>query len=316
MTGGHAHGTAAEGHRGRLAIVLGLVCAVLVAQVVGGLLAGSLALLADAGHMATDAFGISMALLAVTVAQRPATSRRTFGWQRMEIMAAAGNALLLFGVACYVLFEAVRRFANPPEVASGLMLAVALGGLAANAVSLWLLRHGQRESLNVRGAYLEVLGDLLSSCSVVVAALVIALTGFHRADVIASALVGLLILPRSWALLREAFDVLMEATPRNVDLDEVRRHMLGLDGVLDVHDLHAWTVTSGLPVLSAHVTVTDEVARDGLGGRVLDELCRCLAGHFDVEHCTFQLEQRGHREHEPSCTRSAVEQGGAGRPAG
>jgi len=289
---------------------------VLVAQVVGGLLAGSLALLADAGHMATDAFGIGMALLAVTLAQRPATSRRTFGWQRMEILAAAGNALLLFGVACYVLVEAVQRFADPPEVASGLMLAVALGGLAANAVSLWLLRHGQRESLNVHGAYLEVLGDLLSSCFVVVAALAIAVTGFHRADVIASALVGLLILPRCWALLREAFDVLMEAAPKNVDLDVVRRHMLELDGVVDVHDLHAWTVTSGLPVLSAHVTVTDDVARDGLGGRVLDALGECLGGHFDVEHCTFQLETPSHRDHERSCERNAVEQGRTARPAG
>src|SRR5665811_946834 len=162
------------------------------------------------------------------------------------------------------------------------------------------LRSGQQASLNVRGAYLEVLGDLLGSAAVIVAAIVIRLTGFTQADAIASAAIGLMILPRTWALLREAVGVLLEATPKGVDLAEVRQHINQTPGVLDVHDLHAWTITSGLPVLSAHIVVTDDALRGGGGGRVLDQLGQCLAGHFDVEHCTFQLEAPGHREHELS----------------
>jgi len=210
---------------------------------------------------------------------------RTFGYQRAEILAAVINALLLVGVAAYVLVEAVRRFTDPPEVETGLMLAVAAAGLVANAGSLLLLRGGQAESLNVRGAYLEVLGDLQGSVAVIVAALVIRITGFQQADAIASALIGLMILPRTWGLLREAADVLLEATPKGVDLTEVR-------------DLHAWTITSGVPVLSGHIVVSGTAFADGCGGKVLDELGRCLAGHFDVEHCTFQLEPAGHRAHE------------------
>jgi cobalt-zinc-cadmium efflux system protein len=202
--------------------------------------------------------------------------------------------VLLFGVAGFVLVEAGRRLTDPPAVASGLMLTVALVGLAANAVSLWLLRHGQAESLNLRGAYLEVWGDLLGSVAVLAAAAVIALTGFAAADPIASALIGLLILPRTWGLLREAVDVLLEAAPKGVDLAEVRRHLIETPGVTDVHDLHAWTITSGLPVLSAHVVV--DPGADA--GRVLDGLGECLAGHFDIEHSTFQLEQPEHRGHE------------------
>jgi cobalt-zinc-cadmium efflux system protein len=179
------------------------------------------------------------------------------------------------------------------------MLTVAVVGLAANAVSLYLLHHGQSESLNVRGAYLEVLGDLLGSVAVIVAAAVIWLTGFTRADAIASVLIGLMILPRTWGLLRDAVDVLLEAAPKNVDLTHVRDHILNIPGVVDVHDLHAWTITSGVPVLSAHVVVDDVVLAEGCnGGAVLDKLGECLAGHFDVEHCTFQLESASHRDHE------------------
>jgi cobalt-zinc-cadmium efflux system protein len=179
-------------------------------------------------------------------------------------------------------------------VASGLMLAVAAVGLVANAVSLWLLRDGQQRSLNLRGAYLEVWGDLLGSVAVLAAAAVIAVTGFRAADPTASALIGVLILPRTWRLLREAVDVLLEAAPKEVDLDEVRRHLLETRGVTDVHDLHAWTITSGLPVLSVHVVLE----RDADAGRVLDGLGDCLAGHFDIEHSTFQLEHPEHRGHE------------------
>ncbi|HEY0484928.1 MAG TPA: cation diffusion facilitator family transporter [Mycobacteriales bacterium] len=295
----HSHGTATGRHRGRLRAVLAITLTVMVVQVAGGLASGSLALLADAGHMLTDAAGVGFALLAASFAARPATAARTFGYQRAEILAAVINALLLFGVAAYVLVQAVRRIAAPPEVSSGLMLVVAVVGLAANLVSLMLLHRGQGESLNLRGAYLEVLGDLLGSAAVIVAAVVIALTGFTRADAIASALIGLMILPRTWGLLRDAVDVLLEATPKAVDLAHVRDHITGIPGVVEVHDLHAWTITSGVPVLSAHVVVDDAVLAEGCnGGAVLDKLGECLAAHFDVEHCTFQLEPASHRDHE------------------
>jgi cobalt-zinc-cadmium efflux system protein len=288
------HRSATAAHRGRLSAVFAITVAVLVVEVAGAALSGSLALLADAGHVLADGAGIGLALLAIRFAARPASPRRTFGYYRLEILAAVANAVLLFGVAGFVLVEAWRRLTDPPEVASGLMLAVAAAGLAANAVSMWLLRDGQQHSLNLRGAYLEVLGDLLGSVAVLAAAAVIALTGFQAADPIASALIGVLILPRTWRLLREAVDVLLEAAPKGVDLAEVRQHLIGTPGVTDVHDLHAWTITSGLPVLSVHVVLE----RGADAGKVLDGLGDCLAGHFDIEHSTFQLEQPEHRGHE------------------
>ena len=295
---GHRHGTASGAHRRPLALVLALTCAVFVLEVVGALVSGSLALLADAGHMATDALGIGLALGAVTLAQRPAVGRRTFGWQRIEVLAAGLNGVLLLGVGAYVVVEAVRRIGDPPDIHAGWMLSVAGIGLVANVVSLAVLHAGQRESLNTRGAYLEVLGDALGSVAVIVAGVLIATTGWTAADVVASLAIGALVLPRAWSLLREALDVLLETAPRGVDLAQVREHMVSVDGVLDVHDLHAWTITSGLPVLSAHVVVEDVVLADGHGGRVLDALCSCLGDHFDLEHCTFQLESPGHRGHE------------------
>jgi cobalt-zinc-cadmium efflux system protein len=300
MGHGHRHAPATAGgvHSRRLVVVLALTLAVLAAEVVGAVLSGSLALLADAGHMATDAAGLALALAAVRLAQRPARGRRTFGWQRVEILAAVANGLLLLLVAVYVLVEAIRRIGHPPEIGSGLMLAVATVGLVVNLGSLAVLHGGRDESLNVRGAYLEVLADALGSVAVIVAAVVIATTGWTPADIVASAVIGFLVVPRAWHLLREAFDVLLEAAPRGVDLHQVRAHILGVDGVLDVHDLHAWTITSGSPVLSAHVVVTDEALAAGHGGRVLDALCSCLGEHFDLEHCTFQLEAAAHAGHE------------------
>lgn len=295
---GHRHGTVSAAHRRRLALVLALTGCVFVLEVVGALLSGSLALLADAGHMATDALGIGLALGAVTLAQRPAAGRRTFGLQRIEVLAAGLNGVLLLGVGTYVVIEAIRRIGDPPEINSGWMLSIAAIGLVANLVSLAVLHAGQGESLNTRGAYLEVLGDALGSVAVLVAGVVIATTGWTGADVVASLAIGALVLPRAWSLLREALDVLLEAAPRGVDLAQVRAHVLSVDGVLDVHDLHAWTITSGLPVLSAHVVVNDAVLADGHGGRVLDALCACLGDHFDLEHCTFQLESAGHSDHE------------------
>ena len=298
---GHTHAppsTASAGQRRRLAVVLVLTVLMLAAEVVGSVLSGSLALLDDAGHMATDAAGIALALGAVTLAQRPARGRRTFGWQRAEILAAVANGLLLLAVAVYVLVAAVRRIGHPPTIGSELMLVVASVGLVVNVLSLAVLHRGRDASLNVRGAYLEVLGDALGSVAVIVAAVVIAATGWVGADVVASVAIGFLVLPRAWHLLREAFDVLLEAAPRGVDLDAVRAHIVGVAGVLGVHDLHAWTITSGLPVLSAHVVVSQDALAAGHGGRVLDALCACLGAHFDVEHCTFQLESETHSSHE------------------
>jgi cobalt-zinc-cadmium efflux system protein len=295
----HRHPTAGAAHRGRLAIVLSISTAVLGVQVAGGLLTGSLALLADAGHMLTDVAGIGLSLLAVSLASRPATPRRTFGYQRVEILAAVVNALLLFAIGAVILYEGIGRLIDPQPIASGAMVLFAAVSLAANAVSLRLLASGQRESINVRGAYLEVLSDLVGAAVVVVASVVIWLTGFTRADAIASIAIAVLIAPRTWKLLREALAILVESTPPDVDLAEVRQHILEVPGVVDVHDLHAWTITSGVPVLSAHVVVDDATAVvDGCGGRILDQLAECLGGHFDVEHCTFQLEPSGHADHE------------------
>ena len=287
----HAHVTAARAARGRLVAVLVLSLIALAAEVVGAVAANSLSLLADAGHLLTDVVGIGLALLAIWFAGRPPTLGRTFGYLRLEIIAAVANAILLFGVAGYIVFEAVRRLANPPEIAAGLMFAVALVGLAANGVSVLLLRDAQRSSLNVRGAYLEVLADLAGSAAVIVAAVVIALTGWDGADTIASLLIAALILPRTLGLLREATDVLLEATPRDVDLDHVRQHILDAPGVIDCHDLHAWTITSGMNVVSAHVVL--ESGADA--ALALEELSRCLADDFDIEHSTFQLETADRR---------------------
>lgn len=299
----HGHVTAAQAHRGRLAWVLAITSVVLVAQAVGGLVSGSFALLADAGHMLTDATGLLLALVATRLAARPATLRRTFGWQRAEVLAAMVNGMVVAGVGVVVLVEGVSRALHPRPIDAGLMLGVALVGLAANAAGIALLHRGQGESITVRGAYLEVLGDLLGSVAVVVAALVVLTTGFTRADGLASVLVGLVILPRAAALLRQVGAVLLEAAPDGVDLAAVRTHMAGVPGVAEVHDLHAWTITSGVPVLSAHVVVSDDVLADGRAGGVLDALGECLAGHFDVAHCTFQIEPAAHAAHESATHR-------------
>lgn len=303
MTGGHGHihapATATAKHRRRLVIVVAITATVFVAQVIGGLASGSLALLADAGHMLTDTTGLVIALIASLVAARPATSARTYGLQRVEVLAAMVNGMLLVGIAVWVLIEAVERWNQPEEISTGLMLGVALAGAAANAVGLLILRGGKNESLNLRAAYLEVLGDLLGSVAVVAAAIVIMVTGYTRADSIASVLIFLLIVPRAFSLLRDVVDVLLEATPRGVDLDQIRAHIREVDGVVDVHDLHAWTITSGVPVLSAHVVVDSACIAGGRTGEVLDRLGECLGEHFDVDHCTFQLEPEGHRAHEP-----------------
>ncbi|MEU9699283.1 cation diffusion facilitator family transporter [Streptomyces sp. NPDC014870] len=301
---GHSHGgppptgTAAAAYRGRLRIALAITLSVMVVEIIGGIVSDSLALIADAAHMATDAVGLAMALLAIHFANRPPTENRTYGFARAEILAALANCLLLLGVGTYVLYEAIQRFIEPAETKGGLTIMFALIGLVANMVSLSLLVRGQKESLNVRGAYLEVLADALGSVTVLVSAGIILATGWQYADPIASILIGLMIVPRTIKLLRETLDVLLESAPKGVDMAEVRAHILALPGVEDVHDLHAWTITSGMPVLSAHVVV-DQAALDSVGHeKMLHDLQGCLGSHFDVEHCTFQLEPAGHAAHE------------------
>jgi len=300
---GHSHaGSAARTvtgqHRRALIAVLTLSTLIAIAEIIGALITGSLVLLADAAHMAADAAGLGLSLLAAYVASRPPTARRTFGYARAEILAAMANAVLLLGMAAFIIVDAIRRLMSPPEVSSGLIIVFGVIALVANAVSLLLLRRGQAESLNLRGAFLEVASDALGAVAVIVTGVIIAATGFTRADPIASLAVGLLILPRTWQLLRETVDVLLEASPRGMDLSEVRQHMTTLNGVRDVHELHAWTITSGLPVLSAHVVVDPEVFDDGRCFTMLDRLQDCLRGHFDVEHSTFQIEPAGHAAHE------------------
>ncbi|MFJ8187814.1 cation diffusion facilitator family transporter [Streptomyces sp. NPDC096105] len=300
---GHAHGVPAGGtvsaaYRGRLRIALAITVFVMIVQIVGGLLADSLALVADAAHMATDALGLGMALFAIHVAGRPPSERRTFGLARAEILAALANCLLLLGVGGYVLYEAVQRFVTPADTEGGLVMVFGAVGLVANLVSLALLMRGQKESLNVRGAFLEVAADALGSVTVIVAALVIVTTGWTAADPIASLVIALMIVPRTLRLLRETLDVLLEAAPKGVDMAEVRAHILDTPGVEDVHDLHAWTITSGMPVLSAHVVVSADTLNATGHEKMLHELQGCLGDHFDVQHCTFQLEPGGHAEHE------------------
>jgi cobalt-zinc-cadmium efflux system protein len=290
MGSGHDHSSAAiAAPRKRLLADLLISAVILVVEVVGAVRSGSLALLADAGHMLTDVAGVGLALLAVTLAARKAGPDRTFGNYRLEILAAVINAVLLFGVSIYLLIESWSRWNSPHEVDGGIVLVFAGIGVVANLVSFFILRGGAKDSLNVKGAYLEVVGDLLGSITVIIAAIIIVSTGWERADALASAAVALMMLPRTWALLREAVDVLLEAAPRNVNVTEVRAHILGVEGVIDAHDLHVWTITSGQPVMSAHILVSDETLANG-SARVLDALHECLAHHFDVNHCTFQIE--------------------------
>ncbi|MGC0370499.1 cation diffusion facilitator family transporter [Microbacterium sp. SLBN-111] len=295
-----AGGIRDAGNRRLLAIALNLTATVMVVQVVGAILTGSLALLADAAHMFTDAAALVVALIATAIAARPADDRRTFGYQRAEVLGALVNGIVLIVLSLWVAFEAVQRLLRPAdaEVQGGLMLVVAVVGLLANAVSMWLLGRAQKRSINVRGAYLEVLGDLIGSAAVIVAAIVIVMTGFVQADAIASLFIAVMIVPRAIGLLREVMAVLTESAPTGVRVSEIREHLRGADGVVDVHDVHVWQLTRGAPVFSAHVVVEEAALTDGRAARILASLQTCLADHFDVEHSTFQLEPAGHVEHD------------------
>lgn len=294
----HSHASGRAEDRGRLKVVLLVTLAVMVVEIVGALVTGSLALLADAGHMATDAAAVVLALGASYVATLRPGPRSTFGYHRAEILAALLNALVLLGVCGYLAWVGIGRLANPTEVDAGPMVAFALVGLVANAISMAILSRADSESLNMRGAINEVFADLLGSVLAVVAGVLILTTGFQRADPIASLLIAVMILPRSFVLLRDSVRVLLEIAPKDLDLEDVRAHLAEVEGVTDVHDLHAWTITSGLPSLSAHITVTDQTLETvGVGG-LLDLLQECASDHFSIDHATFQIEPESHRQHE------------------
>lgn len=286
-------------HRGRLVVTLCLSISIVAVQLIGAFWSGSLALLADSVHVFADACGVGLALVAVTVANRPTKARRTFGLFRLEILATAANGILLLGLSVFILAEAVDRWMNPTAIDPAVMIAAAAFGLVANSIGILMLRRGSGESLTVRGAYLEVLADAAGSAGVLVAGVVVSITGWTRCDVIVSVAIALFIIPRTLMLLRDAFSVLMENAPHGLDLDEVRDHMCAVAGVTAVHDLHAWTITSGMISLSAHVSVEPSPYVDGNGEVALTALAECLRECFEIEHTTFQLESVDHPSEEP-----------------
>ncbi len=258
----------------------------MVAEIIGGLVTNSLALLADAGHMFSDAGALGLSLFAVWIAGRPATPQRSYGYYRTEILAALANGATLVAVAVLIFVEAWQRLREPPLVQGGLMMAVAVGGLAVNLASLWLLAKGREESLNLRGAWLHVLSDALGSIGAIVAGVLIWAFGWNWADPVASALIGLLIIYSSWRLVSESVAVLMEGAPQGIDVDAVRAAMAATPGVLEVHDLHIWTITSGMDSLSAHVIAEDRRAHADL----LSDLRTLLDVEFGIHHATLQIE--------------------------
>jgi cobalt-zinc-cadmium efflux system protein len=294
-TGPRSNDAAASNQR-RLLVVLSLTTAYLLAEVVGGLLTGSLALLADAGHMLADVFGLSMSFAALRIAARPATPRRTFGFHRAEILAAVANAVLLLGIAGFILYEAWGRFAEPAEIASLPMLLVAAGGLVVNVIGIKVLHGAAGESLNLRGAHLEVVSDLLGSVGAILAAITIMLTGWHQVDALVSVLIALFILPRAWSLLRTGLDVLLEATPAHLDLGQVVATMRRVPGVVAVHDVHAWTIASGYVAMSAHVQAKGRPSAD-----VLHDLQTLLREELHVDHVTLQVESGDHADDGACC---------------
>ncbi|MCL1693940.1 MAG: cation diffusion facilitator family transporter [Actinomycetia bacterium] len=295
MSGDHNHGVsirAGSRYRGRLTIVFGLVVGFMVIEAIAAVISGSLALLSDAGHMATDAIGIGMALAAIVAAdnvrERP---QHTYGVYRLEVLAALANAVLLFAVAGYVFFEAIRRLTGEtPEVLSGPMLVVAVAGLAVNVVSWWLLREGAEESINVEGAFVEVLADMIGSVAVIVAAIIIWLTGWAYVDAIFGIGIGLFILPRAWRLGSKALRILIEAAPPSVDVGELTDRLGAIPGVVDVHDLHVWTLTSDMEIASVHLMTVE----DADPHPVLDAARMVIRDEFGVGHATLQVEPESH----------------------
>ena len=303
----HENGTVSDDHdhagdagRTRLIIALAITAVVMVAELVGAYLTGSLALLTDAAHMLTDTSGLIIALIASILVARPPSARRTWGFQRAEVIAASAQSVLLLAAGVFIAIEAVKRLFEPPVIQDDLLVVFGVIGLLGNVACIVVLLGARRKSMNLCAAFLDVVSDTLGSVAVIVAAVIILLTGFYQADAIAALIIGALIVPRAVALLRETLSVLLETTPKGVDLADLRDHFLELDHVRDVHDLHVSQIATGLPVLTAHVVVDESCFNDGHAPRMLDELQECVAKHFDVpiEHATFQLEPVGHGAHE------------------
>jgi len=287
MSAGHDHALPATTKERSLRWALVLTSAFLIAEVVGGVVLNSLALLSDAAHMFTDVAALAIALAAIRIARRPADQRRTFGYHRFEILAAAFNALLLFGVAGYILFEAWQRWRQPEEVQTTGVLVVAALGLVVNLASMWMLRSGKDASLNVKGAYLEVWSDMLGSIGVIAGAIVIRVTGWNWVDSVIAVAIGLWVLPRTWVLLKDTLNILLEGVPEGIDMAAVRQSLLGLPGVLGVHDLHVWAVTSGRPSLTVHLVHAPDVATPT---ELLERARAVLAADHRIRHTTVQLE--------------------------
>ncbi|MDK6275456.1 cation diffusion facilitator family transporter [Pseudoglutamicibacter albus] len=308
MSGGHEHGPSPEqaaaspDFRRKLAIAFGLVFSIVVAQAIGAWVTGSLALLVDVVHSLTDSIGLLVALIAAVLMVRPANSKRTWGFRRIEVLAALGQALLLAGVSIYAFFEAIDRWNHPPEVAGPELLVFGVIGLVLNIAAALVLASGRKANFNMRAAFLEVLMDALGTVAVIVSAILIMTTGFQRADTLAAVAIALMIIPRALLLIRETTGVLMEFTPKGLDLDDVRTHLLDLEHVQGVHDLHASTVATGLPTLSAHIVLDEQCFQDGHALEVLQAVRHCVAEHFPVgiEHSTFQLETSQLHANEPA----------------
>ncbi|HEX8276541.1 MAG TPA: cation diffusion facilitator family transporter [Longimicrobiaceae bacterium] len=285
----HGHGTAGARNRRRLAITLGLAATYLVAEAVGGWLANSLALLADAGHMLSDVAALALSLFAIRIAQLPATPQRTYGYHRTEILAALANGATLIAISLLIFVEAFRRMAEPQPVAGGLVMGIAVGGLAVNVAGLLLLHGGKDESLNVRGAWLHLLTDALGSVGAILGGAAVWAFGWYWADPAVSVLIGLLVIWSAWHLVKESVGVLLEGTPPHIDVAEVRAAMAEVDGVEEVHDLHVWTITSGMEAMSGHVVVGGDLALRS-SSEVLAELHRLLHERFGLHHMTIQME--------------------------
>lgn len=296
----HDHGAGLAQNRRRLLIAFAISATILLVEIIGAAVTGSLALMVDAAHLLTDVGGLAIGLVAAGLMLRPATDRRTWGYGRAEVIAATAQAAVLSAVGLFVLVEGIRRLVSPPDIPPNSLLVFGIVGLVGNIIAIAVLVGGRAANFNLRAAFLEVVNDALGSAGVIIAAIVIAATGWQRADSVAALIIGLLIMPRAVKLLRETISVLMESTPPGLDLESVREHLLGVDHVREVHDLHASQISSGLPVLTAHITVDAVCFTDGHSPQILDMLQSCVAEHFTVsiEHSTFQLEPATHQRHE------------------
>lgn len=296
----HAHGHASgfrQESKSRLLIVLYVTAIYMVAEIIGAYYTKSLGLLADAGHMLSDVGSLILALVAIWFASRPPNALKTYGYYRSEILAGLINGALLVGLSVFIFYESYQRLSDPPEVKSVPMLIVALLGLVVNLISFKLLHGVSKDSVNMKAAYLEVMSDLLATVGVIVAALIMLTTGWYMADPIISALIGLMILPRTWNLLKECVNVLMEGTPGHIDLASLRSAMLAVPGVVEMHDLHVWTITSGRDAMSGHVTINKDVPAEG----VLSEITRIAQDEFGINHTTFQVEETECKRTGDSC---------------